>query len=176
MAEDKGPDAASVKDDPRVRILIGRICQLFKMREDKAEKAFEDEASKRQTLEFLNDSATRVLYIFYGGKDDVFASTMPPALAAFKKKVVYFVDTVGDSLKAEDMAKVSVGEMTAPPLEQLLAVSQEVFCPLLVNGKNQQVLPCYFALLPRVILSTNQSIRAGPKSCPRRWPRCSTVS
>ena len=89
-------------------------------------------------MEFLAGDA-RLLLALGDGKDPAVALRPP---AKLRKKTVFFVKHQAGPLPLENAADAMlIGELGEAPLDQLNAIAQEIFVPILTNPRNQHGWP-----------------------------------
>ena len=126
--------------DERLLWLEARVLSSLKRKADVWAKLLSAEDSRAAITMFADDPDTSRLLVYENSKGEVVASNAPPS--KFKRKATYFLKAHSVALTRENIAaQVSFGDVCASPLEQLSAVSQEVFLPLLCNPRNQEGWP-----------------------------------
>jgi dynein heavy chain len=124
--------------DPRMTWVEERVVQTLKMKGDKFKKMVQTEDAQ-PLRNFIEDSDCMTVF-FVDGAKEMYSHKLPPANT--KKKVMFMLKPLDDmKLTKENMDSVVVGDMSPKLLDNMLAVFQEVYLPLLSNTKNQYGWP-----------------------------------
>mmetsp|Transcript_13737 Transcript_13737/g.31794 ORF Transcript_13737/g.31794 Transcript_13737/m.31794 type:complete len:4493 (-) Transcript_13737:49-13527(-) len=137
-------DSSHLPQDPRIDWLLNRVVSSTKMKMTSVIKLKHEDSARKAMLDFFDSSDKRTLFIYQGAKaDELCCGTFAPAPSLLKKKSLYFCKDNGVSKVTEaTMRKViTEGEFGHVPLQALLDVAQEVYFPILTNGKNQEGWP-----------------------------------
>ncbi|XP_047143157.1 dynein beta chain, ciliary isoform X1 [Hydra vulgaris] len=127
--------------DIRFDFLSEFVLKTFKLKADKWTKLLGNDEYRKIVLEFFEKTDSSYLFI-------TLTSTgllVPSYFLAFgsKTKTIYFIKKDKSEIITKDKFKgtLIVGDLSSAPLDQLSAIVDEVFVPLLSNEKNQTSWP-----------------------------------
>lgn len=145
--DDLGPDFGEDLDrepgfDERLEWMKARIrSSLSSAGEEKLYHFFKDEDALYPCREFMDHDNTRVVFVYAGEDGKYIAATSSPK--QMKGKGLYFIkmspgrvrmETIYNQLMVHDFDSVQ-------PLQQVLMIAQEIYYPMISNGKNQEGWP-----------------------------------
>ncbi|KAJ1566553.1 hypothetical protein HK405_009349, partial [Cladochytrium tenue] len=136
-----GEDAGQVHHvDTRLTWFEERVLNALKLKNDKWKKMVTIQENLEIMSSFL-DKEFGALLFYLSPKDELLpAVVFPPFL---KKKSVYFLkNTPGQPVQSPELDReLTIGDLTANPLEFLSTLLEEVYLPLLTNPRNLESWP-----------------------------------
>ena len=144
---DTGPDFGENLDqdpgrDDRLEWMKVRISSaLCSAGDEKLYNLFKDEDAMYPCKEFIDHDSSRIVFVYTDETGRYVANTSAPK--SMKNKGLYFLKVLSGRVRMETIDDhVLVNDFDGVhPLEQLLAVAQEVYFPLICNSKNQEGWP-----------------------------------
>ncbi|XP_049809049.1 dynein beta chain, ciliary [Schistocerca nitens] len=133
MASEGGPD-------PRVEFLGSYVQKTLKLKPEKWGRVMATEEFRQIVMDFLNKPEPMMLLVMQNNAAQLsVASAFPLSL---KNKSAYFVKRARTPVPREDINSFLIlGDLAARPIEQLAALVDEVFVPLLSNPGNSRAWP-----------------------------------
>ncbi|GFG28503.1 hypothetical protein Cfor_03628 [Coptotermes formosanus] len=126
--------------DPRL-VYLGRYVQkTLKLKPEKWNRLLSIEEHRTTIMDFLNKPEPMVLIILQNNAAQLLAASSFPV--SLKSKAVYFIKRQQGPVPKEEISQhIILGDMAMKPIEQLAALVDEVFVPLLSNPTNQKKWP-----------------------------------
>ncbi|KNC98871.1 dynein beta chain, flagellar outer arm [Spizellomyces punctatus DAOM BR117] len=134
-------DAAApvVHIDGRVAWFEEKVCTALKVKNDKWKKMLMTPENVQTIVDFLDKDYSTILF-YLTQKEDLFPAIAFPG--SLKKKSVYFLKhNVGAPITEKLDTELTMGDLSANPLEFLSVLLEEVYLPLLTNPKNLESWP-----------------------------------
>ncbi|TPX70381.1 hypothetical protein SpCBS45565_g01824 [Spizellomyces sp. 'palustris'] len=134
-------DAAApvVHIDGRVAWFEEKVCTALKVKNDKWKKMLMTPENAQTIVDFLDKDYSTILF-YLTQKEDLFPAIAFPG--SLKKKSVYFLKhNVGAPITEKLDTELTMGDLSANPLEFLSVLLEEVYLPLLTNPKNLESWP-----------------------------------
>ncbi|XP_055509862.1 dynein axonemal heavy chain 17-like [Leucoraja erinacea] len=123
------------EDDPRMAFIQSLCLLFFSIKEDKWDKFSASEDSRRIVMDFFGTDDIMILVIYINAQGQLTANLGFPPL--IKTKGIYFVKKKMIRITNENIKEeLLIGDISNSPVEQLLTVIEEVFCPLFTNTDN----------------------------------------
>ncbi|KAJ3192953.1 hypothetical protein HDU82_002992, partial [Entophlyctis luteolus] len=148
MGEEKPPTPKSKKDgdetevvvhvDPRSYWFEDRVCNALKIKNDKFKKMLTFPENIEIFGQFLEKEHNTLLF-YLNQKEELIPAVIFPS--QLKKKSVYFLKKNLGQPVAEMDKELTIGDLSANPLEFLSTLLEEVYLPLLTNPKNLESWP-----------------------------------
>ncbi|KAI8587105.1 dynein heavy chain and region D6 of dynein motor-domain-containing protein [Geranomyces variabilis] len=135
-----GDDAsAPVHVDARVGWFEEKVCSALKVKTDKWKKMTMTQENVQTIVDFLDKDYSTILFYLTPKEDLLPAIVFPSSL---KKKSVYFLkNKTGAPITEKLDTELTLGDLSANPLEFLSNLLEEVYLPLLTNPKNLESWP-----------------------------------
>ncbi|XP_043925655.1 dynein axonemal heavy chain 17-like [Protopterus annectens] len=115
--------------DKRFEFFQNYTLKSLRLKPEKWTKCVASEETKQNLLEFFDKKDTKSLVIFLNASGQLVCSLGFPA--SLKSKGVYFVKKTADVVTKDNMKQLLMtGDLSYSPVEQLIAVVDEVVCPL----------------------------------------------
>ncbi|KAJ3391292.1 hypothetical protein HDU84_006208 [Entophlyctis sp. JEL0112] len=148
MGEEKPPTPKGKKDgdetevvvhvDPRSYWFEDRVCNALKIKNDKFKKMLTFPENIEIFGQFLEKEHNTLLF-YLNQKEELIPAVIFPY--QLKKKSVYFLKKNLGQPVAEMDKELTIGDLSANPLEFLSTLLEEVYLPLLTNPKNLESWP-----------------------------------
>eukprot|EP00960_Hanusia_phi_P039486 753915-Hanusia_phi.AAC.17 len=132
-------ESTSRPSDPRIDFISEKTSTLLPCKLEIAQRIKDDEKGVKLLNSFFDDPSDKLLWIYLQSKDQCVVTAAPPQ--NFKTKAIYLLKNNGSVSKENFLQDLSFCEFVGQPLEQFLAISQEVYFPLLTNPRNQEGWP-----------------------------------
>jgi len=127
-------------NDDRANWVADWVMNSTKMKSDKWKKMVSQEELKQIVLDFFEKKENRVIVFYFDAKDSLIPQLSFPT--SLKKKAVYFMKPHGDFAVSKDNVKeLQRGDISAAPIDQLAALVDGVFLPLLGSTANNANWP-----------------------------------
>jgi len=126
-------------EDDRAQWMSDWVMNSTKLKIDKWKKMVSVEENKTMILEFFDKREARKLIFLVDGKDQLIPETEFPR--NLKKKAVYFLKPEEMQVTKENVKQLIRGDLSATPIEQLSALVDGVFLPLLSSNANNNSWP-----------------------------------
>ncbi|XP_022235142.1 dynein beta chain, ciliary-like, partial [Limulus polyphemus] len=131
---------ATEDSDSRLEFIYSYIELSLKIKPDKWTKMLSVEDNKQLIMDFLDKADRHTLIFADSGSGQLTPLSDFPSI--LKAKAVYFIKHVKEAVPKENIHKALMyGDLSSSPLEQLQAVIDEVFAPILCNPQNHRRWP-----------------------------------
>ncbi|ORY39399.1 hypothetical protein BCR33DRAFT_720231 [Rhizoclosmatium globosum] len=133
-----GDDAeAVVHVDARANWFEEKVCNALKIKNDKFKKML-TLAENNEILGHFLDKEFNTLLFYLNQKEELIPAVNFPS--QLKKKAIYFLKkNLGQPVT--EIGELTIGDLSANPLEFLSTLLEEVYLPLLTNPKNLEAWP-----------------------------------
>ncbi|KAJ3158178.1 hypothetical protein HDU86_003133 [Geranomyces michiganensis] len=131
--------SAPVHVDARVGWFEDKVCAALKIKADKWKKMTMTQDNVQTIVDFLDKDFSTILF-YLTPKEDLLPAVVFPS--SLKRKSVYFLkNKTGAPITEKLDTELTLGDLSANPLEFLSNLLEEVYLPLLTNPKNLESWP-----------------------------------
>ncbi|KAJ9585775.1 hypothetical protein L9F63_002412, partial [Diploptera punctata] len=135
-----GAAEPSSAPDPRIQYLGRYVQKTLRLKPEKWNRLLAFEEQKAAVLDFLNKPEPLILIVLQNNAAQLQAFNSFPV--SLKSKGVYFIKRQRGPIPKENISHhIILGDMAVKPIEQLAALVDEVFVPLLSNPANHKMWP-----------------------------------
>jgi dynein heavy chain len=150
-------------DNAALSLVEERCVAVLKVKADKFKRLMQNDDAAEALVNFMNNENVKTVFIADGAKE-MATYEVPPTNT--KKKVLYLLKPEDMSVNtAEAFSSLTIGDISPRLLENMYAVLEGVYLPIMSNPANQKACPANRAPAPR---PTGPPHRPAPR--PQGWP------